>query len=128
MGEVREGWRADLVAVDLTNLRGVYADPDPSDVELLAKRMTAEAVRLTMVEGRILYRDGAFAVPALEQAEARAVASALESKRMRNAEAAAMADRLRPYLDAHYRRWVPPSPRLGAPLPRTHRAPALRKV
>lgn len=128
VGEIREGWRADLVAVDLAALRGVYADPDLSDVELLAKRMTAEAVRLTMVEGRILYRDGVFAVPQLERAEALATASARESKRMRNADAAAMADRLRPYLDAHYRRWVPPSPRLGAPLPRARRVPALRKV
>ncbi len=128
VGEIREGWRADLVAVDLAALRGIYADPDPSDVELLAKRMTAEAVRLTMVEGRILYRDGAFAVPELDRAEALAAASARESKVARNADAAAMADRLRPYLDAHYRRWVPQSPRLGAPLPRAHRAPALRKV
>jgi len=109
-------------------LRGIYADPDSGEVELLAKRMTAEAVRLTMVEGRILYHDGAFLVPELERAEALAAASAQESKRTRNADAAAMADRLRPHLDAHYRRWVPPSPRLGAPLPRAHRAPALRKA
>jgi cytosine/adenosine deaminase-related metal-dependent hydrolase len=128
VGEIREGWRADLVAVNLAMLRGIYADPDSGEVELLAKRMTAEAVRLTMVEGRILYRDGAFLVPELERAEALAAASAQESKRTRNADAAAMADRLRPYLDAHYRRWVPPSPRLGAPLPRAHRAPALRKA
>jgi 5-methylthioadenosine/S-adenosylhomocysteine deaminase len=126
VGEIRETWRADLVAVDLAKLRGIYADPEPSDVELLAKRMTADAVRLTMVEGRILYRDGAFAVPELDVAERLAAASALRSKETGKDSAAATAARLRPYLDAHYRRWVPPSPR--ANFPRPHRARVLRKA
>jgi 5-methylthioadenosine/S-adenosylhomocysteine deaminase len=127
-GEIREGWRADLVAVDLVALRGAHADPGPGDVELLAKRMTAEAVRLTMVEGRILYRDGAHLVPALADAEALAAHSARESKRTCDAGAVAMAGRLRPYLEAHYRRWVPPSPRLGAPVPHARRTPAVREA
>lgn len=58
LGQIAPGARADLVLVDFHNIRHT---PFPDDVEAaLVYATAADDVRLTMVEGEILYRDGAF--------------------------------------------------------------------
>lgn len=88
IGRIAPGFRADLVALDLAALRGAWADPALPLAELLVARASAAAVRMTMVDGRILYRDGAF--PGMDpEAIAAAAARAAEA-----AGAAATAERV----------------------------------
>jgi cytosine/adenosine deaminase-related metal-dependent hydrolase len=78
IGRIAPGFRADLVALDLGSLRGAWADPSLPLAELLVARASAAAVRMTMVDGRVLYRDGAF--PGLDPgAVAAAAAEAAEA-------------------------------------------------
>jgi 5-methylthioadenosine/S-adenosylhomocysteine deaminase len=120
VGEIREGWHADMIAVDLALLSGTYVDPDLPTLDLLAKRMTAECVRMTMVGGHILYRDGVFAEPKLARAECEAAESARRAKANSDPAGHLISKRLRPHLEAHYRNWVPPSPTRHAADARAH--------
>ncbi|WP_342449443.1 amidohydrolase family protein [Falsiroseomonas frigidaquae] len=60
VGRLAPGLAADLIAVDLRRVRGAYADPSVPLLDLLLARADARDVRLTMVDGRVLYRDGHF--------------------------------------------------------------------
>jgi cytosine/adenosine deaminase-related metal-dependent hydrolase len=60
IGRIAPGFAADLVALDLGRIRGVYADPSLPLLDLVLGRADARDVRMTMVDGRILYRDGRF--------------------------------------------------------------------
>ncbi|MBU8546625.1 MULTISPECIES: amidohydrolase family protein [Roseomonadaceae] len=71
IGQLAPGLAADVIAVDLRRVRGVYADPSVPLLDLLLARADARDVRLTMVDGRVLYRDGAF-----PQMDATAIAAA----------------------------------------------------
>ena len=80
IGRIAPGFRADLVALDLERLRGAYADPGLPLESLLTARASAASVRMTMVDGRVLYRDGEF--PHLDaDAVAAAAARAAEGSR-----------------------------------------------
>lgn len=80
IGRVAPGFRADLVALDLGRLRGAYADPSLPLAALIAGRASAATVRMTMVDGRVLYRDGTF--PHLDpEAVAAAAARASDASR-----------------------------------------------
>lgn len=59
-GLLIEGAPADLVALDLKRPRGAYLDPEVSLPDLVYHRADARDVRLTMVAGEVLYRDGRF--------------------------------------------------------------------
>ncbi len=58
IGRVRVGWQADLTAIELTRASGPYADPDMSPIDVLLRRAGARDVKMTMVAGRMLWRDG----------------------------------------------------------------------
>jgi 5-methylthioadenosine/S-adenosylhomocysteine deaminase len=58
VGRIRAGWQADLTAIDLTHVTGPYLDPLLSPVDALLRRASARDVAMTMVAGRILWRDG----------------------------------------------------------------------
>jgi cytosine/adenosine deaminase-related metal-dependent hydrolase len=60
IGRLAPGWRADLVAVSLARIRGAYLDPDMPLPDALVFRGRGHDVRLTMVDGRVCYRDGVF--------------------------------------------------------------------
>lgn len=60
IGRIAPGFAADVIAVDFTRVRGVYADPAVPLLDLLLARADARDVRMTMVDGRVLYRDGRF--------------------------------------------------------------------
>ncbi|MBU8539173.1 amidohydrolase family protein [Falsiroseomonas tokyonensis] len=102
VGQLAPGCAADCIAVDLRRVRGVYADPSVPLLDLLLARADARDVRLTMVQGRVLYRDGHF--PHLDpQAIAAAAAEAAARARApwsagREAAVAALVQAVR----AHY--------------------------
>lgn len=68
-GDVLPGYQADLVMVDM---QAPYMTPCHSAVSNLVYAANGGAVRLTMVDGRVLYRDGAFLTLDIEQVRARA--------------------------------------------------------
>jgi cytosine/adenosine deaminase-related metal-dependent hydrolase len=80
VGALAPGLAADVIAINLRRLRGAYADPAVPLLDLILARADARDVRLTMVDGRVLYRDGHF--PHLDAgAVAAAVASAASRAR-----------------------------------------------
>lgn len=60
-GALRIGAKADLVAIDLEAVREPYLDPDMALLDALLARASGGDVRLTMVDGRVLYREGELA-------------------------------------------------------------------
>ncbi len=60
VGRIAEGWRADLVAMSLARVRTPYLDPDMPLAEALVARGRGADVTMTMVAGRVLFRDGRF--------------------------------------------------------------------
>lgn len=58
VGRIRAGWQADLTAIDLTHVTGPYLDPLVTPVDAVLRRAGARDVAMTMVAGRILWRDG----------------------------------------------------------------------
>jgi 5-methylthioadenosine/S-adenosylhomocysteine deaminase len=60
IGRLAASFAADVIAVDLARVRGAYADPAMPLLDLLLARADARDVRMTMVDGRVLYRDGRF--------------------------------------------------------------------
>jgi len=58
VGRLRAGWQADMTAIDLTHITGPYLDPLISPVDAVLRRASARDVAMTMVGGRILWRDG----------------------------------------------------------------------
>jgi 5-methylthioadenosine/S-adenosylhomocysteine deaminase len=104
IGRIEPGWFADLTAISLDATRGVYLDPDMSLVEALVARGRGADVRLTMVGGRVLYRDGEF--PHLDIAEIRegAGTAAGRAHLPDNRAYVDLTSRLRPYLADFYRR------------------------
>ena len=56
-GILKEGFKADIIAVDMT---GVHMVPALDPVALLIYSAQASDVRMTMVDGEILYEDGEF--------------------------------------------------------------------
>ncbi|NKC29733.1 amidohydrolase family protein [Falsiroseomonas selenitidurans] len=73
VGALAPGLAADIIAVDLARVRGAYADPSVPLLDLLLARADARDVRLTMVDGRVLYREGRF--PHLDPAAIAAAAA-----------------------------------------------------
>ncbi|KAA0676237.1 amidohydrolase family protein [Roseomonas genomospecies 6] len=73
VGRLEPGWRADLVALSLERVRGGWLDPDMPLRDAVVARALGRDVVLTMVDGRILYRDGAF--PHLDPAMVREAAA-----------------------------------------------------
>ena len=57
-GRIEPGYKADLIALDLSNIRGAYLDPEMALREAIMARGTGRDVIMTMVGGRVLYRDG----------------------------------------------------------------------
>lgn len=58
VGTVAAGKKADLVAIDLEHVRKPYLDADMPIADAFLARATGRDVRLTMVDGRIVFRDG----------------------------------------------------------------------
>jgi 5-methylthioadenosine/S-adenosylhomocysteine deaminase len=84
IGRLLPGWRADVIALDPAPAAGAWHDPEMPLDHLLLARATGREVRMTMVAGRVVYRDGAFphlGADALSRAEAAAIATARAARR-----------------------------------------------
>lgn len=59
-GSLLPGLRADLIAVSLKRVRGIYTDPSADLASLIYARAQGVDVTMTMVNGRVIYKDGVF--------------------------------------------------------------------
>lgn len=78
IGRIAPGRRADIIALDPRPAIGPWRDDSTPLLDVLLARASGRDVRMTMVDGRILYRDGAFphlGPDALASAEAEAIAT-----------------------------------------------------
>ena len=81
VGTLERGKRADLIAISLKRTSSPYLDPDMPLLEALLARVHGSDVRLTMVDGRILYRDGRLLGLDLDEIERAAVSTARSARR-----------------------------------------------
>jgi cytosine/adenosine deaminase-related metal-dependent hydrolase len=103
IGTLEPGMRADIAAFSLKRTREPWLDPDmPLMDAFLAKAQGSDA-RLTMVDGRILYQDGAYADPDLSDVEEMAVASARAARIPVDYANRERTHRLQKHLCEHYR-------------------------
>ena len=80
VGTLDAGMKADLIAVSLDRVRRPYLDPDMPIVDASLARATGADVRLTMVDGRVVYRDGRHALLDIEEVEREARETALAAR------------------------------------------------
>ncbi|HEY7246970.1 MAG TPA: amidohydrolase family protein [Xanthobacteraceae bacterium] len=101
-GTLEPGKAADLVAVSLARTRHPLLDADMPLLEALLARARGSDVRLTMVDGRILYDRGNFPHLDLSQVEQAAVRSARNARRPGDPRAYHRAAGLSVQLHRHY--------------------------
>jgi 5-methylthioadenosine/S-adenosylhomocysteine deaminase len=81
IGRIAPGFAADIVALDPRPAAAPWCDPDMPLPDLLMARASGRDVRMTMVGGQVLYRDGIFPDCDLSDAEAEAVEAARDARR-----------------------------------------------
>lgn len=102
VGTLEIGKRADLVAISLQRTCLPYLDPDMPLLEALLARAHGSDVRLTMVDGHILYRNGRFAGLDFDDIEQAAVSTARMARRPKDPATRELALRLHNNLCRHY--------------------------
>jgi cytosine/adenosine deaminase-related metal-dependent hydrolase len=102
VGEIKVGMRADLAAFSLKRTREPLLDPDMPLMEAFLARAQGRDTKLTMVDGRILYRDGQFTNPKLLDVEIEAVSSARGARMPAVLANRNRAQRLHGHLCDHY--------------------------
>lgn len=101
IGKLVPGYRADLIAVSLKRVRGLYLDPGMDLATALYARAQGADVTMTMVNGRVIYKDGVF--PHIDYAKAAAnMAAQAEKAYVGDAKHRELADRLVEKVSAHY--------------------------
>ncbi len=103
VGTLELGKRADLIAISLQRLREPYLDADMPVTDALLARATGLDVRLTMVDGRIVYRNGEFVSLDRRALEQQAAAAALAARLPHDPENRHRARAFREHLASHYR-------------------------
>lgn len=103
VGRIAPGLYADLTALSLARIEGAYRDPDTRLLDALAQRARGADVVMTMVGGRIRYRDGRLVDLDLDAVRAAAAASALAARLAPSADAAEAAAALAQALRRRYR-------------------------
>jgi cytosine/adenosine deaminase-related metal-dependent hydrolase len=110
VGTLEPGKRADVVAFSLKRTREPYLDEDMPVLEaFLARGQGSDAV-MTMVNGRILYRDGRYTDLSIESLEADAAAVARAARRPADPANVARTRRYRSHICDHYRKLTADSP------------------
>jgi 5-methylthioadenosine/S-adenosylhomocysteine deaminase len=103
VGTIEPGKKADVVAVDLSHVRKPYLDRDMPVLDAFLVRATGQHVRLTVVDGRIVYRNGALTTVDRQRVEREAADAALAARLPREIANRDRAPALREQLVAHYR-------------------------
>jgi 5-methylthioadenosine/S-adenosylhomocysteine deaminase len=103
IGTLEPGMRADIAAFSLKRTRDPWLDPDMSLMDAFLSKAQGNDARLTMVDGRVLYQDGAFADPTISDAEELAVASARAARIPVDSANRERTRRLQRHLCEHYR-------------------------
>ncbi|WP_164778449.1 amidohydrolase family protein [Mesorhizobium sp. M7A.F.Ca.US.006.01.1.1] len=106
IGEIRKGMRADLVAFSLDTTREPYLDNDMPLLEAFLARARGGDTRLTMVEGRILFRDGKFTSASFNAIVDEAAEAARKARRPKDSANIKMAADLRTRIHDHYRHYA----------------------
>lgn len=104
IGTLDVGMRADIAGFSLDRTRLPYLDPDMPLVDAFLARGQGADARFTMVEGRVLYRDGRHTDAAIEELEAGAVAAARTARLPADPENRERTRRYRGHLCDHYRK------------------------
>jgi cytosine/adenosine deaminase-related metal-dependent hydrolase len=102
IGTLDVGSRADLVAVALERTRSPYLDDDMPLPDALLARVQGRDVRLTMVDGRIRYKDGHLIGLDLDDIEQQAARAAGKARRPARSLDHGRAIVLRKHLCDHY--------------------------
>ena len=103
VGTLAVGAKADLVALSLARAREPYLDPDMDLIDAMLERARGADVYLTMVDGRVLYREGTLTGLEKRALEHEAAAAARAARGPGDDKALERTAALRRYLEAHYR-------------------------
>lgn len=101
-GSIVPGKSADLVAVSLESTRRPYLDPDMPLMTAFLTKATGLDVRMTMVAGRIIYRDGTSPDLDADEVEREAVHAAIAARRSPNPGDVEMTGQFVAALKSHY--------------------------
>jgi 5-methylthioadenosine/S-adenosylhomocysteine deaminase len=102
VGTLERGKKADLIAIDLDRVRKPYLDPDMPLAQAALARACGADVRLTMVEGRIVYRDGTFAAFDKHELDKQAATAAVAARSPAKPESRGHTHAMRRHLCSHY--------------------------
>ena len=106
---IEPGARADLVALSLDRARQPYLDPDMPLIDALLARARGDDVQMTMVDGEILYRNGALTGLDKPAIAAEAADAARAARGPRDPGDIARMRALRRRIERHYRETLLPA-------------------
>ncbi len=109
VGRIAAGARADLVALSLDRARQPYLDPDMPLIDALLARARGDDIRLTMVDGDILYRGRALTGLDKPAIAAEAADAARAARGPRDPDDIERMRALRRHIERHYRETLLPA-------------------
>ena len=107
IGRLAPGYLADLMLVDLERIVYPWVAPEVDPLELILLRAHKHDVRVVMVNGEVVMRDGVV-LGFDEHAAADALSVHLDGQALPS-EYKAIAERIRPHMEAWYSAWGTPS-------------------
>jgi 5-methylthioadenosine/S-adenosylhomocysteine deaminase len=105
IGSIAVGKRADMVVLDYKAMTAPFTSPDMSPVEVLIHRAKTKHVKATMIEGRVVYRDGRFTYVDRDDVLSRLAADIDRPERADELARANLSRRLLPHILAFYADW-----------------------
>src|SRR5690349_11213294 len=105
IGSIAVGKRADLVVLDYRAMRAPFTAEDISPVETLIYRAKTSHVTATIVEGRVVYRDGRFTFVDREATFDRLRENLDRPDSELEAARGAFSRRILPHINDFYRDW-----------------------
>lgn len=109
IGRIEVGKRADLVVLDYRRMREPFTAEAISPLDTLIYRAKAAHVSATIIEGRVVYRDGRFTYVDRDDAFARLAADLDRPDTSLEAARAAFSARILPHIEDFYRDWQLPA-------------------
>ncbi|WP_454856448.1 amidohydrolase family protein [Rhizobium binxianense] len=105
IGSIEVGKRADLVVLDYEDMTRPYVSGAIDPVSVLIHRAKAQHVTLTMVEGRVVYRDGRFTYVDRAEILDRLREDLTRPVTAAESERSALSEMLLPHIREFYRDW-----------------------